>query len=220
MMGYLVLGFVFGFLWASFSFPWYIGVLMSMFVYAGALQFVAINMIALKASLVSVFFVSLLVNIRQSFYGLSLLHRYKKTKPFKWYLIFALTDEVYAILTSFPDDPRLKLKYYYFYLALLSQAYWIVGSIAGITLRSHVDFHLQGIEFALTALFVVLACEQYKNGKQVLPFMIAGFISLFTLAFVPSEHMLTSSIVLAIMCMFLFKSKLENHSTKNESKNA
>ena len=220
MMGYLVLGFAFGFLWASFSFPWYIGVLMSVLVYAGALQFVAINLIAAKASLVSVFCVSLLVNMRQSFYGLSLLHRYKKTKPFKWYLIFALTDEVYAILTSLPDDPRLKLKYYYFYLALLSQIYWIMGSIAGIALRSYVDFHLQGIGFALTALFVVLACEQYKNSKQALPFVGAGIVSLFALVFLPSEHMLMGSIVLAIIFMFLFKNQLEKHPSTSKDKHA
>ena len=220
MMGYLILGFAFGFLWASFSLPFYVGLLMSVFVYAGALQFVAIHLIAAKTSLLNVFFVSLLVNMRQSFYGLSLLHRYKKTKPFKWYLIFSLTDEVYAILTSFPDDPRLKLKYYYLYLSLLSQIYWIIGSIAGMALRSSVDFHLEGIEFALTALFVVLACEQYKNSKQVLPFVLASVISLVALIFLPSEHMLMGSIILAIVLMFVFRNQLEKHPHKSETSNA
>ncbi len=103
-MGYIVLGFAFGLLLTSFDYPWYLAPIMSIFIYAGALQFVAINFFNAKAGLIDIAIASWFINIRQSFYGLSLLKRFKNSGKLKPFLIFSLTDETYALLTTIKDD--------------------------------------------------------------------------------------------------------------------
>ena len=210
MMGYLVLGFAFGLLLVSFNYKWYLAPLMSIFIYAGALQFMAISFFNVKAGLVDIAIASFFINIRQSFYGLSLLKRFKKTNKFKHYLIFGLTDETYALLTSVKDDEHLKKKYYYVFLTALNQSYWFIGSSAGAIIGSNINFNTKGLEFSLTALFVVLCIEQYKKLNNIYPFLLALFASLLALLFIPSDKMLVFSIVLALILMFSFKKRIQN----------
>lgn len=210
MMGYGVLGFAFGLLLVSFDYPWYLAPIMSLFIYAGALQFVAINFFNLKAGLIDIAIASWFINLRQSFYGLSLIKRFKKTGNFKAYLIFGLTDETYALLTTIKDDEQLKKKYYYFFLTAFNQSYWFLGSTFGALVGSNIKFNTAGLEFSLTALFVVLCIEQYKSLRNPIPFVIGGISSLFALVFVPSDKMLVVSIIIAILLLFFFKGKLEN----------
>ncbi|CAM4243661.1 branched-chain amino acid transporter AzlC [Arcobacter suis] len=210
MMGYLVLGFAFGLLLVSFDYSWYIAPIMSFFIYTGALQFLAINFFNIKVGFVDIAIASLFVNIRQSFYGLSLLKRFKDTGKLKAYLIFALSDETYALLTSIQDDESLNKKWYYFFLLFLSQLYWLIGSTLGAIIGINIKFNTQGLEFSLTALFVVLCIEQYKNLQNVIPFIIALVSSISTLVFIPSDKMLIVSIILSLVLMFTFKKRIEN----------
>jgi 4-azaleucine resistance transporter AzlC len=210
MMGYLVLGFAFGLLLVSFDYSWYLAPIMSFFIYTGALQFIAINFFNIKAGYVDIAIASFFINIRQAFYGLSLLKRFNNSGKLKPYLIFALTDENYALLTSIKDDESLNKKWYYFFLLFFSQLYWLVGSTLGAVFGSNIKFQTQGLEFSLTALFVVLCIEQYKNLKNAIPFVIAFISSLFSLIFVPSDKMLIVSIFISIAMIFLFQKKIEN----------
>lgn len=210
MMGYLVLGFAFGLLLTSFDYSWYFAPLMSTFIYAGALQFVAIGFFNAKVGLIDIAIASWFVNIRQSFYGLSLLKRFKKSGKFKPFLIFGLTDETYALLTTIKDDKSISKKHYYLFLGLLNQSYWIVGSTAGALVGSQVHFNTAGLEFSLTALFVVLCIEQYKNLQNIWPFLIGGFASILALCFVPSDKMLITSIFIALLLMLFLRRKIDN----------
>ncbi len=208
MMGYTVLGFAFGLLAVSSGFKWYVALLMSLFIYAGALQFLAIGLLKAKAGFIDIFIASLMVNIRQSFYGLSLLHKFKKAL-FKPYLIFALTDETYALLTTIKEDENIKKRWYYFYLSLLNQSYWVSGTLMGALIGSSTDFDTRGLDFSLTALFVVLAMEQYKQIKKLSPFMIGAVASICGFVLVSKNNMLLTSIILALIGMFLLKERLE-----------
>lgn len=210
MMGYSVLGFAFGLLLVSFDYNWYLAPLMSLFIYAGALQFVAISFFNVKAGFVDIAIASFFVNIRQSFYGLSLLKRFKKTGKLKPYLIFGLTDETYALLTTIKDDDQLKKRWYYFFLTAFNQSYWFLGSTLGAIIGSNIKFDTAGLEFSLTALFVVLCIEQYKSLKNITPFVIGFIASIFSLIFIPSDKMLIVSILIALLLMFTFKKKIEN----------
>jgi 4-azaleucine resistance transporter AzlC len=210
MMGYAVLGFAFGLLLVSFDYPWYLAPIMSLFIYAGALQFVAINFFNLKAGVIDIAIASWFVNIRQSFYGLSLLKRFKDTGNLKAYLIFGLTDETYALLTTIKDDESLNKRWYYFFLTAFNQSYWFVGSTLGAIVGSNIKFNTAGLEFSLTALFVVLCIEQYKNLRNIVPFIIGASASIFALCFVPSDKMLIVSIIIALFLMFIFKKRVEN----------
>jgi len=210
MMGYTVLGFAFGLLLVSFNYDWYIAPLMSLFIYAGALQFVAIGFFNAKVGLVDIAIASWFINIRQSFYGLSLLKRFKKTGSFKNYLIFGLTDETYALLTTIKDDKQLSKKHYYVFLTALNQSYWFIGSTLGALVGTGLSFNTEGLEFSLTALFVVLCIEQYKNLQNIMPFLIGLIASICALILVPSDKMLISSIGISLILLFLFKKKIEN----------
>lgn len=210
MMGYSVLGFAFGLLLVSFEYPWYLAPLMSIFIYAGALQFVAISFFNVKAGFVDIAIATWFINIRQSFYGLSLLKRFKNMGKSKVYLIFGLTDETYALLTTIKDDEQLKKKYYYIFLTALNQFYWFIGSTLGAIVGSNIKFNTAGLEFSLTALFVVLCIEQYKNLQNMMPFLIGGFASVVALIFFPPDMMLVLSILIALILLFLFKRKVED----------
>lgn len=210
MMGYSVLGFAFGLLATSLEYPWYLALLMSIFIYAGALQFLAIGFFTAKLGLIDIFIASIFVNIRQSFYGLSVLKKFKKSGKLKPYLIFGLTDETYALLTTIKEDEQLNKKYYYFYLALLNQSYWVTGTIFGALFGSMVTFDTKGLDFSLTALFIVLAIEQYKANKNYTPFIIGAVTSILAFIFVPISNMLIFAIACSIIGMFIFKKRLEN----------
>lgn len=210
MMGYGVLGFAFGLLLVSFEYSWYLAPLMSLFIYAGALQFVAINFFNVKAGMIDIAIASWFVNIRQSFYGLSLLKKFKKTGKLKPYLIFGLTDETYALLTTVKDDEQLKKRWYYFFLTAFNQSYWFIGSTLGAIVGSNIKFNTAGLEFSLTALFVVLCIEQYKNLQNYVPFLIGAVASVTSLIFVPSDKMLIVSILIALVLMFTFRKRVEN----------
>lgn len=210
MMGYGVLGFAFGLLLVSFEYPWYLAPIMSLFIYAGALQFVAINFFNAKAGFVDIAIATWFINIRQSFYGLSLLKRFKKTGKLKPYLIFGLTDETYALLTTIKDDEQLKKRWYYFFLTAFNQSYWFTGATLGAIVGSNIKFNTAGLEFSLTALFVVLCIEQYKNLQNAVPFIIGGVASFLALCFVPSDKMLIVSIIGSLILMFTFKRRVEN----------
>ncbi|MEZ4694696.1 MAG: AzlC family ABC transporter permease [Aliarcobacter sp.] len=209
MMGYLVLGFAFGLLLVSFNYSWYLAPLMSLFIYAGALQFVAINFFNVKAGFVDIAIASLFINIRQSFYGLSLLKRFRDMGKAKTYLIFGLTDETYALLTSIKDDETLNKKWYYIFLTAFNQSYWFIGSTLGAIIGSNISFNTAGLEFSLTALFIVLCIEQYKNLKNYVPFLIGAVASIFALIFIPSDKMLIVSIILSLILMFTFRKRIE-----------
>jgi len=209
MMGYTVLGFAFGLLMSSSGQPWWIAVLMSVVIYAGALQFLAVGFFSAKIGYFDIFVASIMVNIRQSFYGLSLLKKFKKIK-FKPYLIFAITDETYALLTTIKEDEDIKKKWYYFYLCSLNQSYWIIGTTLGVLFGKFIHFNTKGLDFSLTALFVVLAIEQYKKDKNLTPFFIGTFASIFAFLSVSKENMLLSAITVSIVLMFLFKKRFNN----------
>jgi len=210
LMGYCILGFAFGLLMTSLHYNISVPIIMSIFIYAGALQFLAIGFLSSKLALIDIFIASIFVNIRQSFYGLSLLEKFKNSGKLKPYMIFSLTDETYGLITSIKIDKQLDKKYYYFFLGLFNQLYWISGTIAGALVGSFIKFDTKGLDFSLTALFVVLAIEQYKVNKNPIPFIIGAISSIISIIFIPLDNMLIVSISLSIIALLLLKRNLNN----------
>ena len=208
MMGYLVLGFAFGLLMASYGYAWYWTALMSLFIYAGALQFAAVSFFTAKLGLFDIAIASFFINIRQSFYGLSLLKKYADTQWAKPYLIHALTDETYALLTSIKIDKSLCEKCYALFLSAFNQSYWLIGSIAGTVFGSAVHFDSRGVAFSLTALFIVLTIEQYKNQRNITPFVIGAAASMVSMMLM-GKNMLLGAIVLALVLLFALRTHIE-----------
>ncbi|PSJ39255.1 branched-chain amino acid transporter AzlC [Zobellella taiwanensis] len=163
MMGYLPLGAVFGVLWVDAGLSWYWAPLMSVLVYAGALQYLAVGMLAAGIGWIDLAVAALLVNFRHLFYGLSLYHLLPKGALGRQYFIFGITDETYSLLSA---SGQVKDSKTALLVTLFNQGYWVLGTLAGILLARGLPPGLQGLDFALTALFTVLAVEQIRAKKD------------------------------------------------------
>jgi 4-azaleucine resistance transporter AzlC len=201
LLGYIPLGMAFGFLLDGAGYHWIYAFIMSLFVYAGSGQFLAVALLSAGAGLTEFAIATLLLNFRHAFYGLSLLEKFSGIGRVKPYLIFALTDETYALLTT-TDVPQGSSKSkFYFYIAALDHLYWIAGSVLGAALGSVLDFNLDGMSFVLTALFVVLTIEQYFSSEARFPFIAAVGAGALSLILFSSDNMLLASIILGTLIL-------------------
>jgi 4-azaleucine resistance transporter AzlC len=201
LLGYIPLGMAFGFLLDGAGYHWGYAFLMSLFVYAGSAQFLAVALLAAGAELTEFVIATLLLNLRHAFYGLSLLEKFSGVGKVKPYLIFALTDETYALLTTTKVPQGSSKSRFYFYIAALDHLYWITGSVLGAVIGSVLDLNLEGMSFVLTALFVVLTIEQYFSSEVRFPFLAAVGAGALSLMFFSPENMLLASIVLGTLIL-------------------
>ena len=169
LAGYLVLGVAFGLLLNSIGLGVFWAAAMSILVYAGSAQFLAVSLIGASASLPQVALLTFLLNFRHFFYGLSMVSRYQGVGKRKLYLALALSDETYAILAGALPPAQVDPADYYFAVSLLDQCYWVAGSLIGTTVGQLITFDTTGVDFAMTALFVVLAVEQWKSARRHAP---------------------------------------------------
>jgi 4-azaleucine resistance transporter AzlC len=209
MMGYIPLGMAFGLLLSKLLIPWYYAFFMSLFIFAGSGQFLVLTLFASQASILEIGVATFLLNLRHSFYGLSMITTFKHFSWKKHYLIFGLTDETFALLKTndIPEENREKA---YLIITALNQSYWIAGSVIGAILGNILPFNYEGIEFSLTALFVVLSIDLYNKSKLHKPFLIAiiiGFVGMFVF---PPAKMLILSLSVAALVLILFKKSLDH----------
>ncbi len=165
MAGYLVLGAAYGILMNISGFGIWWALAISVFVYAGSLQYLGITFLTAMVNPVYAFFMSLMLNARHLFYGLSMLDKYRDAGRLKPYLIFALTDETFSIVCH--EEPPKSIPRYWvcFWISILDQCYWVAGTVIGVLLGSLITFDTTGLDFALTALFVVIFTDQWKSGN-------------------------------------------------------
>ena len=165
MAGFLFLGVAYGVLMSGIGLGVFWTFLMSFLVFAGSMQYVAITLFIAAFSPFYALFVTLMVNARHVFYGLSMLKRMKDAGRFRPYVIFALCDETFSILcsTTAPDgiDPGL----FMFFVALLNRWYWILASVLGALIGDLIAFNTAGLDFTLTALFIVIFLNQLLKPK-------------------------------------------------------
>ena len=206
MMGYLVLGFAFGALLVSKDYPIYYALIMSFFIYAGSMQFVTISLLTAKSSLLNAFIMTLVVNARHIVYGLSMLNRFEKMKVLKPYMIFSLTDETFSLLIK--DDQQNK--YVSFFISLFDQCYWIIGSLIGATISNIITFDSRGLEFSMTALFIVIVIDQIKNSQNHLATKIGFIVSIVSLLIFGSDNFVIVSLIGIIGALMFKRKDLEN----------
>ena len=205
LAGYLVLGAAFGVLMSGAGYkPWFT-CLMSLTAYAGSLQFAAVSLLTGGASLISAGVTALSVNARHIFYGISMAERYAlagKTKP---YLIFALTDETYSLVSAAHPDlsPEEELKFC-FRVSLLDHLYWIAGTAIGAVSGSLLSIDTTGFEFALTALFLTVVIDQWRDTPKEHGSSLAGIgITLVCLLLFGRENFLLIAMPLIIVCLLI-----------------
>ena len=216
MAGYVVLGIGFGILLHSKGYSFWWSVLMSLTIYAGSMQYVGVDLLAGGASLISAGLMTLMVNARHLFYGISMVEKYRDTGKWKPYLIFSLTDETYSLVCD-PDLPRdVNRKTYYILVSLFDQCYWVIGSLAGALIGSALPFDTAGIDFSMTALFVVIFVEQWEKTKQHIPALLGLSISLICLLIFGPDQFLIPSMLAIPVGLFLLKSKIVQEDKKME----
>ena len=211
MTGYLVLGFGFGIILKANGYGILLAFAMSFFIYAGSMQYVAIGLLTGGASLITAAITTLMVNARHLFYGISMLDKYRNTGKIKPYLIFALTDETYSLVcgdnTDMTENER---KRYYFFVSLFNHIYWIAGSVLGAVIGTVVKFNSEGIDFALTALFLTVFIEQWRTAEKHAPAVIGVGASVLSLIIFGSENFLIPAMLVISLLLCLYKEDNRN----------
>ncbi len=202
MAGYLVIGMGFGIVMHANGYGIVWALAMSLFVYAGSMQYAAVGLLAGGASLLTVALTTLAVNARHLFYGFSVAERYKGAGWRKPYMIFALTDETYSLVCL--GDPSLD---YCFAVSLADQLYWLIGTALGSVLGQVLPINTEGIDFALTALFLVVFTEQWLNAKEHFPALAGLAASVGCLLVFGADSFLIPSMVLILLVLLLIKPK-------------
>ena len=168
MLGYVFLGTAFGILLQQSGFGWPWALLISGLVYAGSMQFALVSLLSAAAPLPTVALTTLMVNSRHLFYGLSFIDMFRKMGKKYPYMIFSLTDETYSVLCSCDGEAELQERGHLsaFYLSILNQCYWVLGSVVGAIAGELIAFDTTGIDFSMTALFVVILTDQLRAGGR------------------------------------------------------
>lgn len=198
LMGYLAIGMAFGLMMDSAGYHVIWTLLMSLLIYAGAGQYLGVTLLVSGASPAQAALMTLLVNFRHMFYGLSMLEKFRGMGLRKLYMIFSLTDETYALLASAQTPEGVQERDYYLAIALLNQSYWVLGSALGGLLGSALSFDTTGVDFAMTALFLVIAVGQWKGSRNHLPAAIGALATLVSLQLVGKDNMLIPALAIMV----------------------
>lgn len=209
LTGYLFIGTAFGVMFQEKGYNFLWAILMSILVYAGSGQYLAVNFFAPGVNLLQVIFLEFMVNIRHIFYGLSLLERFSEMGKKKLYMMFSLTDETYSLffVTKIPKD--VDEHKFMFAIALLDQLYWITGSAIGAIAGSVIPFDATGIDFAMTALFVVIFVEQWMTSITHLPALIGIVAGVVCLLVFGSENFILPTMICILIILLSGRKAIE-----------
>ena len=211
LTGYLVLGFGFGILLhqSGYGVAWSFA--MSLFIYAGSMQYLSVSLLTGGAGLLTAALTTVVVNARHLFYGISMVDAYKGAGKKKPYLIFALTDETYSLVSRDSAPEGLSRHGYCFLVSLFNQIYWVAGSVLGSGAGSLIPINYEGIEFVLTALFVTIFVEQWLSSENHIP-AITGVVStaVCLVLFGKDIFLIPSMVIIAVSLILMRKTGKED----------
>ena len=218
LMGYLAIGMAFGFMLEAIGYNFVWAAFMSLSMYAGSGQYLAVTLMASAAALSQMALLTFLINFRHLVYGLSMLEKFRGMGWRKFYMIFSLTDETYALLASAKAPEGVDPKKFYFAVALLDHFYWIAGSVLGSVAGALLGINTEGIEFAMTALFIVIAVEQWKSYPKHLPAILGAGCTLVCLWVVGADNMLLPALFVIVGALLLLRNRLDEQAKQEETK--
>jgi len=210
LTGYLFMGAAFGVMFADMGYSVLWAILVSTVVYAGSGQYLAVNFFVPGFSLIQAALLTIMVNIRHVFYGLSLVGRYNRFGRKRWYMIFGLTDETYSLVCTTKVPEGVDEEDFVFSITLLDHIYWVVGAAMGSLLATTVRFNSQGIEFAMTALFLVMFIEMWYRRSNRLPELIGVLCALVCLIVFGADSFVLPAMLLMIAVILLGRKKIES----------
>lgn len=211
LAGYILLGSAFGILMSSkgYNIGW--TVLMSIIVFAGSMQFVALTLLTTVFDPLAALFITLTVNVRHLFYGITMLEKFKESGRLKPYLIFGLTDETFSLICATDPPPGVNRNDYMFFITLLDHSYWVLGSALGGLVGSLFIINTQGLDFVLTALFVVIFIGQWREQVEHRPAIIGVAGSLICLVVLGPQAFIIPAMIMILGVLTIYRKKLEDN---------
>ena len=203
---YVFVSMAYGMMMASAGFPWYDSLLVSLTIYTGAFQFVLITFLSSGASLITIALTALLMNSRQSFYSLTFLKEFKQMGRRKLYMIHTMTDETYAVNCTM-DLPKKEKEDTMFLVALFSRCYWMFGAVLGGILGQIIPFDLTGIDFCMTALFLIIFIDQWERVKKHTPALTGLGIGVICLLIFGKNRFMLPALLIVSALLLLFQRK-------------
>lgn len=210
LIGYLAIGIAFGLMLEAIGYNFIWAFFMSLTIYAGSGQYLGVSLLNLGAALSEVALLTFILNFRHIVYGLSMLEKFQTIHGWrKFYMIFSLTDETYALLTSAKAPEGMRPADFYFAIALLDHSYWILGSVIGSVAGALLRFDTTGVDFAMTALFVVIAVGQWKENPRHLPAILGGVCTFLSLYLIGPDQFLIPALGAIIVLLLALRGRLD-----------
>lgn len=201
MLGYLFLGMAFGLMLQDAGYHFWWAFFCSLFIYAGSMQFVLVSLLTDGASLVSAAVMTLFINGRHIFYGLSFIEKFRKMGKAYPYMFFSLTDETYSVLCGLKVPEHMNENRIMFLISLFDQIYWIVGSVLGAVIGQLITFDTTGVDFSMTALFVVIVLNQWMDTREHRPALIGGVIGIVCLLLLGADAFLMPALLITVLVL-------------------
>lgn len=209
MIGYFALGSANGILMAQKGYSVGLTGIASLFIYAGTQQMLLSGWLAAGTPILTIAITSLLLNSRHLFFGISFLEKFKEYGPWKYFLIYGLTDESYSLLCSYVPRDDVEEKWVHIFDTALIWLYWIGFSMLGGLIGALLPFDMAGIDFALTALFIVIFLDQLKAGTSKLPAVVSIVASLLCLVLLGPDNFLLPALSVSVAALVLLRPRLE-----------
>lgn len=217
MTGYLVLGISYGVLITSKGFPFWMPMLTSLAIYAGSMEFVLVNILLGGFDLLQAFMMTVMINARHLFYGLSMLDRYKNVGLKKLTLIYGLTDETFSIACGIEPPEDVDRNLFMLYVTLLDHSYWFTGCTLGGIFGSLLAFNTQGLEFVMTAMFSVIFLEHWQKEKNHIPALLGLLLPIACLMLFGSDSFMIPAMLAILAGLTLVRRPMEKNGKEGVS---
>lgn len=193
LAGFLFLGMAYGIYMNVSGFPFWYPMLMGLTIFGGSLEFVAVSMLLAPFAPVQTFLMALMLQARHLFYGIAMLEKYRDVGPKRWYLIFGMCDESFSINCTVQPPAGVDRSWFYFFVTLLDQSYWVLGSTLGSLFGALLPVSTEGLDFVMTAMFAVIFLEQWqKDARHTSELLGLGLSALCLVLFGADGFMLTA----------------------------
>lgn len=214
LTGYIFLGIGYGILMNKIGYGAGWTFLISLLVFAGSIQYLAIALLVSAFNPLYTLLLTLMVNARHIFYGISMLEPYKDTGRLKAYLIFGLTDETFSLLSTMKVPQGIEKKWFFFFVTFLNHCYWVIGSILGSLVGYLLHFNTKGLDFVLTALFTVLFIDQWRGTSNHYPALIGLIASICCLLIFKGENFIIPAMIAILLFLIAFNKIIDRGETK------
>lgn len=209
LAGFLFVGIAYGVFMRTLGHPAWYPILISLLVFAGSMQFVAGNLLTQPFDPLNTLLLTLMVNARHIFYGLSMLDRYRGLGAKRFYLIFGMCDETFSLNCTVEPPAGVDRGWFYFFITLFDNLYWNIGTILGALFGTFLPFDTQGIVFVMTALFLVIFLNRWLSEREHIPALLGLGISLLCLLFCGANRFILFAMAGILLALSLLRPYLE-----------